>query len=230
MLYSDLIVVLASQALPPLTDIPFFRVVWRSLTLEREVFLLVQSETWGLLAVVFVVFFAGLSESLGQSVVLFANRVKPRRFIASLALSASIFLFSYLFWTLSIWLVGTYVYGREVDFNVIAKAVGLGYAPYLLSFFALAPYFGVPIFAFLSLWSLLAVIVAVSVTLELTLAQALVCSALGWLLWQALQRTVGRPVIALSKRLKRLTAGVPLTTTRQELRKLFDENFSEKDK
>ena len=228
--YSELLVVLASQALPPLTDIPFLEVVGRSLTLEREVFLLVQSETWGLLAVVFVVFFAGFSESLGQSVVLFANRVKPRRFVASLALSAAIFLFSYLFWTLSIWFVGTYLYGREVNFNTIAKAVGLGYAPYLFSFFALAPYFGVPIFALLSLWSLLAVIVAVSATLDLTLTQALVCSALGWLLWQALQRTVGRPIIALSKRLKRLTAGVPLTTTRQELRDLFDENFSEKDK
>lgn len=227
--YADLTVVLANQALPPLTDIPFPSVVGRSLTLEREVFLQVQSETWGLLAVVFVVFFAGFSESLGQSVVLFANRVKPRRFVASLALSAAIFLFSYLFWTLSIWLVGTYVYNRDVDFNVVAKAVGLGYAPYLFSFFALAPYFGVPIFALLSVWSLLAVIVAVSVTLDLSLTQALACSALGWLLWQALQRTVGRPVIALSKRLKRLTAGVPLTTTRQELRDLLDE-FSKKDK
>ena len=152
---------------------------------------------------------------------MFANRVKPKRFVASLALSASIFLFSYLFWTLSIWLVGTYVYGRDVNFNVVARAVGLGYAPYLFSFFALTPYFGVPIAAFLSLWSLLAILVGVSVTLELSLAQALVCSALGWLLWQVSQRTIGRPILNVSRWLKRTIAGVPLTTTRQELRDLF---------
>ena len=63
--YLTPIVAQASQGAPPLSDLPFFWVVWRSLTLEREVFLQVQSETWGLLAVVFVVFFAGFSESLG---------------------------------------------------------------------------------------------------------------------------------------------------------------------
>ena len=200
----------------------FLTFVGRALTLDNSVFLLVQETPWRNTFVTLIVVSAGFSEALGQSVVLFASRVKKRRFILSLVLSASLYTFSFFFLTLSIWLVSAQVFGRAAGFDVVMRAVGLGYAPYLFSFFILAPYFGNPIGLFLSVWSLVAVNRGVQISLDLNLWQALLCTFLGWLLLQILQRTVGRPLVGVVRWLRRRVAGAPLATSRQELRELFD--------
>jgi hypothetical protein len=135
-------------------------------------------------------------------------------------LFAVFYAFGFLFWTASVWLVGTQLFEREANFRAVAQAVGMGYSPYLFGFFVLTPYFGALIAILLSLWSLLAILVAVQVTLQLTLMQALLCSALGWLLWQLLQRTVGQPLLWLARTLRRRVSGVPLVTDRRKLKEL----------
>ncbi|ADI13652.1 hypothetical protein [Truepera radiovictrix] len=206
-----------------LADAPtFWDTVGRALSLDERIFVAVQTSPHGLRVALTVVLLAGLSEALGQCVVLFAARVKPRRFVASLLLSASLYGFSFLFLSASIWLVGTQVFGRSVAFETILRTVGLGYAPYLFSFFVLTPYFGNPIGLSLGVWSLLAILEAVRGALDLTLAQAFACTALGWLLLQVVQRTVGRPIIAGARLLRRRIAGAPLATSKRELRELFE--------
>jgi hypothetical protein len=200
----------------------FFTVVGRALTFDTEVHELVQRAPWGNLVVGLIVVLAGLSEALGQSLVLFASRVKPRRFVLSLLFSASIYAFSFFFLAFSVFVVGTQVFGREVGVGTTLRAVGLGYAPYLFSFFVLAPYFGNPISWGLSLWSLLAVVSGVQVAFALSAPQALLCAFLGWLLLQLAQRTVGRPLVGGVRWLRRRVAGAPLATSRSELRELFD--------
>jgi hypothetical protein len=158
-----------------------------------------------------IVYVAGLSAALGQSLVLFVSRVKPRRFVASLALSAAIFVAGFVLWSLSIWIVGTYGYGREVSYQAVLRATALAYSPYLFSFFVLTPYFGSFLWVALSIWSLLALVVATGVVMDLTPWQALVCNAAGWLLLQVLARTVGRPVVWLTGNLRRWVAGTRLT-------------------
>lgn len=199
----------------------FLSIVGRALTLDSSVHQLVQEAPWGDTAVALVVVLAGFSEALGQSLVLFASRVRKRRFVFSLFFSASVFAFSFFFLALSVWLVGTQVFGREATFGVIVRAVGLGYAPYLFSFFILAPYFGNPIGLLLSVWSLIAVVRGVQVVLGLGVWQALLCAFLGWLFLQLIQRTVGRPLIGGVRWLRRRVAGAPLATSREELRELF---------
>jgi hypothetical protein len=157
-----------------------------------------------------VVFLAGLSAALGQSLVLFVSKVKPHRFLASLLLSAAIFVVGLLLWSLSIWLVGRYGYSRLVPFPIVLRAMALAFSPYLFSFFVLTPYFGSFLWVALSIWSLLALVIAASVVLELTLWQALLCNAAGWLLLQVLGRTIGRPVLWLSDALRRWVAGTAL--------------------
>lgn len=157
-----------------------------------------------------VVLLAGLSSGIGQSVVLFANGVKPRRFIASLLLSALIFVVGFLFWTSSITLVARTLFERDAPTVAAVRAVGLAYAPQLLGFFVLTPYFGSAFGVGLSVWNLLAILVATQVVFDLTLGQALVAGALGWLLLQLAQRTIGRPVLRLSRWLQRSVAGTPL--------------------
>ncbi len=48
--------------------------------------LVASAPNWDQL-VFWIVLLAGLSEAIGQSVVLFANRVKPKRFLLSLAVT-----------------------------------------------------------------------------------------------------------------------------------------------
>ena len=200
----------------------FLALVGRALALDDSVQVLVQGAPWRNTFVTLVVILAGFSEALGQSVVLFASRVRKRRFVLSLLFSAFVYTFSFFFLTLSIWLVSAQVFGRTVGFDVVMRAVGLGYAPYLFSFFVLAPYFGNPIGLFLAVWSLVAVNRGVQFALNLNLWQALLCTFLGWLLLQVLQRTVGRPLTGGVRWLRRRVAGAPLATSRKELRELFD--------
>jgi hypothetical protein len=98
---------------------------------------------------------------------------------------------------------------------------GWGTRPTCFRFFVLAPYFGNPIGLLLSLWSLIAVVRGMQVVLELSAPQALLGAFLGWLLLQAIQRTVGRPLTGAVRWLRRRVAGAPLATSREELRELF---------
>lgn len=174
-----------------------------------------------------IVFLAGLSQTLGQSVVLFANQVKPRRFVASLLAGALIYSVSFLFFSASIWLVARYGFGLDKPFHLSVRAVGLAYAPYLLSFFTLAPYLGSFIGIVLSLWSFAAILTALQVIFGLTLWQAVACSALSWLLLQVFQRTVGRPLQRLSRWIRRIVAGGRLESDwRKLLRRITDDSHN----
>ncbi len=158
------------------------------------------------LAAVLVVV-AGLSSALGQSVVLFAARVTPRRFVASLVLQAVIFAGVYLVWTASIDLVATTVYGAESALRPALAAVGLGYAPQLLAFFVLVPFLGSAINVGLSVWTFLSIAIATSVVFDLEIVPALVTSAGGWILMQLAQRTIGWPIGRATRFLRSAVAG-----------------------
>ena len=183
-----------------------------ALGLDRSAFVALLGTDGALRFALWIVFLAGLSSALGQSIVLFASRVAPRRFAASLVLSALIFVGVFVFWTGSIWLVGRGLYGAERELTEILAAVGLAYAPQLFGFFVLVPYLGSGISVLLSTWNLLAVVVAVQAALALGIGPALVCSAAGWLLLQLAQRTIGGPLARLTRWIRRVVAGTDLTS------------------
>lgn len=197
-----------------------WQLVGQTLALNQAAFRTIQDAPNGFIIALTVVFLASLSEAIGQSIVLLANRVKPKRFVLSLLLSAAIQVLGLLFWTLSTWLVGGQFFDASVRPGEVARAVALGYSPYLFSFFTLVPFFGSLINALLSLWRLSAVILAVDVVLDLNIRQAVLCSALGWLLLQVLKSTIGRPIIGLTRVLRRYVAGVELTKLRVLLEQL----------
>ncbi len=195
--------------------------IYQVLILSRVPYRFVQSSEEGLRLALIVVFVAGLSQALSQSVALFAYRVRPRRFVLSLLVGAGVYLFGFLFLVSSVWFVARYFFGETVPLLVVVRTVGLAYAPYLFSFVILTPYFGSFLSVTLALWSLSATLLALSVIFGLTLFQALLCSALGWLLLQVAQRTVGRPVQALARAARRLAAGRKLEFTPESLRDLI---------
>jgi len=184
-----------------------FALVRHALALDRQAFVLLDQGTAGLRLSLAVVFVAGVSAAAGQSVVLFVNRVAPRRFLLSLLLSGAVFTLAFLFWSTSLWLVATYAFGRPRPFLNAMRAVGLAYSPQLFGFLVLTPYFGSFISATLSVWNLLAIVVATRAVFQLTTLEGAASAALGWILLQLLQRTIGRPVMGLGRRLRVAVAG-----------------------
>jgi hypothetical protein len=59
-----------------------------SFALQREAFRQISAAPDGIWAALLVVFLAGLSLAIGQSIVLFINRVKPLRFFFSILLGS----------------------------------------------------------------------------------------------------------------------------------------------
>jgi hypothetical protein len=194
--------------------------VRQALRLNPEIYAAVQQTTAGIWLALAIVFLACLSESVGQSIVLFINKVRPRRFVLALAIATLSRLSGYLLWTGIVWLISTYVFGRAVPLLAVASAVGLAYAPQLLAFFILTPFFGNIFSIFMSLWSMLAIIVAMRIGLGLETWQAVLASGLGWLFIQIWQRTLGRPIYALGRWLERRAAGVPLEFKIHDLMRL----------
>ncbi len=194
-----------------------WQTIQQAMRLDQNIFADIQRVPGGLGIALIIVSLAGLSESLGQSVILFINRVRPRRFMLALLITAASHLVGYLLWTMTVWVVGVYVFGQTVSLTAIACVVGLAYAPQILAFFELTPFLGNPFSILLSLWSMVAVVMAVQMGLALELWQALLASGLGWAFIQIWRRTIGRPIYALGRWLQRRATGVPMEFTLSDL-------------
>jgi hypothetical protein len=173
-----------------------------------------------------ILFLAGVSKELGQCVVLLVNRVKPGRFVISLLVSGAMLVLSIIFEMGIIWLIGIFIFHRHEDIVHLFSAVSLAYAPLLLGFFILLPYAGSLLDHLLDIWCLLAIVIAVSVTLQLQLWQALLCTLCGWLLYQLVKFTVGKPLVAITGWLRQSAAGVPLSMKAQDLAETLTENLT----
>ena len=152
--------------------------------LNPDVFrLVITSPGAGWVALV-IAFVAGISDMIGQSVVLFANRVSPRRFGVSLVMAALLFIFSVFFYAFSIWLIVKFVFFLQGRFATILILVALSYAPLVFSFAALLPYLGNFIYQAVRIWSLLALVVGVRAIAGAVFWQGILACLLGWLFIQ----------------------------------------------
>jgi len=179
----------------------FFTLVAVALRLDPAAFSAVQKSA-GVgtdILTVLILIMVGVSVMLGQSVDLLANKVTPRRFASSLLFNGAIFVVGVLIWAAIFQLVGHFIFGKQLPFSQMARTLSLAYAPLLLSFFVLLPYMGSFLHYLLDAWWVLAMLVALSVTLQLTFEQALVCALTGFAIIKALKYTIGRPVVALQR-------------------------------
>ncbi|MEL7034658.1 MAG: peptidase [Cyanobacteria bacterium J06592_8] len=202
----------------------FWSLVWGAITLNLEVFKQINTIPEGNLIALIIVILAGISQAIGQCVVLFINRVKPLRFFFSIGVAALLFAFAFVFWAISVWFVSHLVYGTgftEVELIIILRTLGLSYAPLILSFLVALPYLGMPIFNLLSLWTLLAQVVGLETLSNLETWDAFICAVLGWVVFQILERTVGKPVLACGRWIQNKVAGTQLVTDSKELEEII---------
>ncbi|MGC1310229.1 MAG: hypothetical protein WA885_23615 [Phormidesmis sp.] len=189
-----------------------------AIALNGDTFQRIHTQPHSLLAALTIVFLAGFAQSLSQMAVLFINQVQPIRFVLSLLISALFFMVGYGFWTLSIWMTLNFAFHSHVPFAVVLRTLGFSYAPLmLLGVFVMLPYFGGGVFVLLSIWTLLAVIVGIEAVSPLGRWAAFESAALGWVVLQLLQKTVGQPIASLGQWITNWVANEELITNRKRL-------------
>lgn len=164
-----------------------------------------------------VVLAAGLSQGIGRGIILFVNRVKPVRFVLSLMLGAILFTVGYGVWVGCTWTIAHWVYRLDVPVIMVARVLAFSFAPFLLAFLTALPYLGVPWAVILWIWSLLAVVIGMVTVTGLPRWDAFWCVALGAVLQEVIERTVGQPITLTGQRLSNAIAGVELSTNLRNL-------------
>lgn len=164
-----------------------------------------------------IVFLAGASTLLGESAVLFINRVRRGRFVVSLITNGLIFLISYFVWGLTVYLVGRFLFDVNPSLSSFVRMVGLSTAPFVFGFLILIPWMGPFIAQVLNVWSLVILIVIVEYEFQIGFWPAVLCVGLGWLASLALTNTIGRPVVALRNKVFQMVTGSQLDSTAEDL-------------
>jgi hypothetical protein len=151
---------------------------------------------------------AGLSDGLGtQGVVLLVNRITPLRFAINLVLTIALYFLGALAWMASIWLAASVALRDYAPLPQLIGAISLAYVPLWFSALVLIPYLGRAIGRLLSGWSLLIALTAVSQVFQFGVIQALIGTALGWLLMLLVRYVLSRTGARLDHWLWAITTG-----------------------
>ena len=204
-------------------DVGFLTTLWKLLGgllwLHPETYEVALSSPDSVQLGLTVLFLGGLSITLGQSVVLFANRVSRSRFVLSLMAAALLFMIGIGFWAFSIWLTATYVLNKPQPFIQVLTVIGLSYAPFLFGFLVLLPYLGNILDNVLHIWVFLATLVGVGALFGLSFWQSLLCCLLGWVLLEIVSRFATQTIEAAEDWVWRISTG---TAAEQETETLVE--------
>lgn len=176
--------------------------------LRGEAFLEAVALAPGALVALAIVVAAGLSEAFGQSIVLFANRVKPARFVFSLLVDALLFTFGYAFLVASTFVVTRLPDTSHITLYVLAVVFAVSYAPMLFTFLSALPYLGSGLMRVLRVWHFLAMVVGVAAVGHVDVFLAATYVWLGWFVMVLAQHSFGKPIVAAGAWLLDAVAGV----------------------
>jgi hypothetical protein len=157
------------------------QVLGGALGLNRSAFEAIEVAPNGLRLALLVLLLAGISETLGQSVVLVLNRVSRPRFFLSLGLGGLELALEVLVWMVSVFLLAIVLGVQRPSFGSAARVIALAYAPLVLGFLVFLPYLGPLIGRLLRLWVLLATVVGASVAFDVAPLGAAIAAFVGFL-------------------------------------------------
>lgn len=164
-----------------------------------------------------VALLAGVSMLLGDSAVLFFNRVRGVRFAISLLLSGLGMVCLYFVQAVVLTLIGDWIVGHEPVAPYVIRGMLLSTAPMVFGVFALVPYFGPAIARFLQAWSVVALWVIVQLLYGTGLWPALLVSLVAWGSMQVMSWVLAKPVAYLGSRIFRVVSGRPVMLTGRDL-------------
>jgi len=183
------------------------RTIWGVWTLDTSMGAWFVTLPYPTAVAVTVALLAGVSTLLGNSVVLFLNRVKGWRFGVSLLMNGVSMVALYAVQALAIAVVGYFVTGSRVQTDTAVKAVLLATAPLILGFFELIPYMGPGIARILQAWGLVALWAVVAALYGVDRWTALFITLVGWGIMQVLSWVLARPMSAVGRWIWRLVSG-----------------------
>ncbi|MEM8771278.1 MAG: hypothetical protein AAGD92_06490 [Pseudomonadota bacterium] len=171
-------------------------------------------------AALIIAFMAGVSEMLGQSVVLVVNRVPLYRFLASLAFTGLTYALTVLTWATAALAVspatGLGALG-PAQIGAVSGVLALAFAPRLLGVLSIAPYFGVALGNALEAWSMALAIYGLQIGLDLPLGAAVFCGLTGWFVSYGFRTFFGHALAKPLGRLRHAVSGSALDRTPQQI-------------
>ena len=123
-----------------------------------------------------------VSLTIGNSVVLFANRVSRSQFIRSILAFTFLFILSIFLWTVSIEFVALIFFGKHKPFWDVFFLVASSFTPFILGFLILLPHLGYYFYALLRIWVTVNLVLEVMQAYQFNIVQAVIVSLAGWLL------------------------------------------------
>ena len=198
------------------------RLVGGSLRLDPQAFQ-AAFDSWphGTGMLIWIVLIGGVSLMIGQSVVLFANRVSPARFVISLILGAIKFLLDVLVVVLVVWGMANFLSERNWLLGQVGRAVAMASAPYWFSLFFLIPYLGLILERALKIYVILALIVAVQTIFGISFFGAILASVVALVLSQVISGGLGKFLDPLAERITDVLVGDVRLESAREIYKLF---------
>lgn len=193
------------------------RTIVYTLQFDQAVFQTVTAGWRGLAVAVGIAFLGGVSLLVGQSVVLFINRVRPPRFFASLLLNGLLYVGNLVVWAWAIRVTARLMLGLRIPPDESLVLMFLTAAPMIFGFLILMPYLGPFVERLLNVWSFLLTYQFVALAYGIDWWRTIWIVGAGWVLTLLLENTIGWPITLLVRRLRNWVAGVSLNHSPEEL-------------
>lgn len=169
----------------------------------------VYDQQGGYLLALAILILGGISLELGQSAVLFANRVRRRRFLISLLLNGLVLTLGVVLWASTVWLLATLFFNGKASFPSVFIGTAISTAPLLFGFTVLIPYLGTFIYQLLRIYVLLIYSAVINLVTDTGFWWALVLSLAGWVLLELVLRIPALRYDRIRTWFWRVTTGTP---------------------
>jgi hypothetical protein len=188
----------------------FFDAVGGVLRLDQAAISALQLAPNALSLALTILLLATVSDVIGNSPVLFFNRMRPGRLALAFVIETVLSLIRLAVWMLSLWVLLLLANRGAVNFESVVLVIGIGYAPMLLSFLVIIPTAGPFIGRVLDAWTLVTVTASIAVAVGVTPWEALPAVVVAALVILVVRRTSDRLSVAVLGPLSRRLSGVDL--------------------
>jgi hypothetical protein len=185
---------------------------WRAMGFEGAAFRAAITQPQVATQAYLVLLLGAMMLAFSQSVVLFANKVPPVRFLFALAVSGIQYALSAIAYGLAFVIAARALAVDAAGPGGVLALVALSWAPYLLAVFAIVPHFGLGWQRILEGWVAALMVFALADGLGVSLVAALAIGALGWGIGHVANLLVGPLLGRISWRMLELATGRRLET------------------
>ena len=154
--------------------------IWQALTLDTRLYQAARGDRPTRQKALTIVILAALSRAIASIVISLLNRATLPALVITVLLGIFSVIVGYYFWTFTIWKAGQWLKFNPPSYRELLCPVGFAYAPQLLNFLTVLPVLGRAIELLLSVWTLYAVILAVSRAMHITKIRAALISLLSF--------------------------------------------------